>query len=713
MLDYVAANIGAVLYASAANQAGPDVINSSGTHTAAQLAHQKLIETYFPRLKFKGTPRSFEALGKLLGFDDVRMVPLWGRVSPRLPNDPGAPVNDADFSQVPEFYPQQELSPFYQPSAQRDGPYFAWFGTVDNGTASTAYYPQVVNGFQPWVRFQAEVSGISRGTLVPAAAGTYALEGGAPHAKASVILPSTGTFYSLGEGEAWNGVQITVSDFGGTLRRLDITDRLSSVKYRTSFFDLGVTMDADKADALFGTQAARSNKDVALAPHAYVSWGGTLTGTSPYRPFVGGTPAFQSVTGEDNVDFLTPFSGTVVYYRQRTEATLGDAQQNYPELAKAGQGVVQALEEVRPATRFPRRASYGYLMSDEAQYAPITAYGSVLSASVGITSTAAGTFHRSPLPPYTTGVLIQAAGSSVNAENSTDSRWPSRVIHKYAGAEGTLQGFTVPSAGSYNLQFSEASKPSVVSVEFFGTIGANNDPCTPEVVRSDAFTGTQVFAAIADYGLASNFGAGNPAQRVADRVHSWKPDLIITLGDNNYYDGLPSTIHANNTGYWNDIQQGRVYPALGNHDLNYDSGETQITYFFNGTTPGNGRYYNVRRGLVEFFCLNPGWSSAMVPSATGDASYATTTEPDGNTFTSEQGLWLKEALRRSTAPWKIVFFHFPPYVSSTSSSNYAPGYPRMRWPFREWGATGELCIKLSPRGHATSRRITSLQRPTP
>lgn len=703
ILDYLATNIGAVLYQSAVAEQQPTTITSTGTFTAQQLANQKLIEFYFPRLKFKGTARSFEALGKLLGFDDVRMVPLWGRLSPRLPNDPGAPLNDPDFSEVPEFYPKQELDPFYDPLEQRDGPYFHWYGTVSNGTALTDFYTQVINGFQPWVKFEADAFGIQNGTLTHAPAGTYLLDGGAPHFKAIAAIASTGTFTSLGEGETWNGVQVTVTDLDGTHRRLDITDRLSAIKYRTSFYNLGITMDADKADVVFGTMAARANKDIVAAPHAYVSWSGTLYGTSPYRPFTGGTAAFESTDGILTSDFLTPFAGTVDYYRERTEATLSDAQSDFEELAKAGQGVTQALEEVRAATRFPRRASYGYLIDETVQYAPIPAQECVLVAEAGTTLTASGTFTNDPLPPYTTGMTLYLDGVAYLTEDTTDSRYPERVIHQVVVGTGTLSGFTVPSAGSYNVTLeNNTAFNGTACVDFYGTVSGiytgysdgtavyGAYPNTHEVVRPDGFTGTQVFAIIGDYGLAANMVPGGPAYRVAARLHTWNPEIIISTGDNNYYAGSASTIHANNTVYWPDIREGRMFPCLGNHDLNTDNnGDIQVSYFFNGTAPGpgNGRYYNVRRGNVEFFCLNPGWSSAQVAGATGDPNYAVTLEPDGNTYDSIQGQWLKNALAASTALWKIVFFHFPPYASSTSTADYSPGYPRMRWPFREWGAT--------------------------
>lgn len=688
ILDYLATNIGAVLYASSVAENQATTITQTGTYTATQLAHQRLIETYFPRLKFKGTARSFTALGKLLGFDDVRVAPLWGRVSPRLPSDPGSPVNDPDFSEHPEYWPQQVTGPFYDPLNQNDGPFYAWYGTASSGTGATNFYTQVVNGFQPWIK--AEVVGVTGGTVAHPADGTYALAGGAPHQKASVAAGSDLRFTALGEGESWNGINVQVSAWDtGTLRRLDISDRLSSIKYRTSFYDLGITMDADKADAIFGTLTVKANKDIAVAPHAYVSFSGTLTGTSPFRPFTGGTASFQSVTGINTSDFLTPFAGTVATYVERHEAGLGDRQQNFDDLAKAGQGVSQALEEVRAATRTPRRSAYGYLQSDDVAYAPIQAEEcfAIVSATGSQLHQFTGTFTNPPLPPYTAKVVFHGTASTYELTAETIDSDPKSIYYRTT-TPGTVGGHIVlAGTGTHSYDFTVSgvfSETGTICAQFFGTIGANNWPDTHEVVRSDAFGGTQVFAAVADYGLDINYPG--PAQDVADMIHGWNPEIVLAVGDNNYYFGEASTIAANNEGYWDYIQQGRMFPVLGNHDLDSDSGEVQVNYFFNGTTPGNGRYYNIRRGNVEFFGLNPGWNTTMAGSAKGNAAFATTKEPDGNSFTSTQGQWLKEALRRSTALWKIVYFHFPPYVSNTTGASKYPGYPRMRWPFKEWGA---------------------------
>ena len=487
IIDYIASTLGAVLYQSAVAAQQPTVISDSGTFTAAQLAHQNLIGTYFPRLKFKGTTRSFDALGKLLGFDDVRMVPLWSRVSPRLPNDPGTPANDADYREVPEYFPQQDLDPFYDPLQQRDGPYFHWFGTVANGTAATNFYPQVINGYQPWVKFLEDGYGIANGTLTQALSGTYLLGGGSPHFKASISLPSTGTFYALGEGESWNGIGISVTDLGGTLRRLDITDRLSAIKYRSSFYNLGITMATDKAEEIFGTLAMRTNKDVAVSPHAYISFSGALYGTSPYRPFGGGEASFQNTTGIQTSDFLTPFAGTVAAYTERYETGLATSQENFSALAKAGQGVTQALEEVRAATRFPRRASYGYLQDDTVRYAPILGHVVLpVTAHTGA-YTGYGVFSDRPIVPYRTGISIHVGGGTYYSKDTLSSDHPGSIYHSISSEKPPffyLTATTVPSTGAYSVVL--RGSPGPVYVEFYGTIGENNYPDTSEVVRLDA-----------------------------------------------------------------------------------------------------------------------------------------------------------------------------------------------------------------------------------
>jgi tartrate-resistant acid phosphatase type 5 len=180
------------------------------------------------------------------------------------------------------------------------------------------------------------------------------------------------------------------------------------------------------------------------------------------------------------------------------------------------------------------------------------------------------------------------------------------------------------------------------------------------------------FAVIGDFG-----NAGQAEQDVANLVKSWKPEFIITVGDNNYSDGAASTIDPNIGQYYHEFiypykgrygagaTVNRFFPSLGNHDWGTAGATPYIDYF---TLPGNERYYNFVWAPVEFFAID------------SDGH-----EPDGNTASSVQGAWLQSRLAASTARWKLVYFHHPPYSSGEHGSS-----TNMRWPFQQWGASAVL-----------------------
>jgi len=83
------------------------------------------------------------------------------------------------------------------------------------------------------------------------------------------------------------------------------------------------------------------------------------------------------------------------------------------------------------------------------------------------------------------------------------------------------------------------------------------------------------------FGVIGDFGNASSNERdVANLVKSWSPDLIITVGDNNYPNGEASTIDANIGQYYHDFifpyygtygagsptGSNRFFPALSNHD---------------------------------------------------------------------------------------------------------------------------------------------------
>lgn len=181
--------------------------------------------------------------------------------------------------------------------------------------------------------------------------------------------------------------------------------------------------------------------------------------------------------------------------------------------------------------------------------------------------------------------------------------------------------------------------------------------------------------------VIGDFGMDNQAEAdVAALVAGWQPDAVLTVGDNNYPDGSAETIDANigkhyaafihpyQGNYEPGATRNRFFPALGNHDWHTTAGspplpQPSLDYF---DLPGNERYYDVVIGPVHVFVLD------------SDAH-----EPDGIESTSVQADWLRQGLADSTAPWRIVTMHHPPYSSSLAHGST----PAMQWPYADWGAT--------------------------
>lgn len=180
-------------------------------------------------------------------------------------------------------------------------------------------------------------------------------------------------------------------------------------------------------------------------------------------------------------------------------------------------------------------------------------------------------------------------------------------------------------------------------------------------------------AVIGDYGSPN----GN-VEEVAQLVRSWAPDFVVTTGDNCYSAAIDSNIgqyyhqyiHPYSGAFGAGAATNRFFPSLGNHDWDFVISCNDDTcwggYLDYFTLPGNERYYKVALGPVDLFVI--------------DSDHQ---EPDGTLTTSAQAAWLHSGLSASTAPWKIVCFHHPPFASGARDST-------MAWPFKTWGAAAVL-----------------------
>lgn len=222
--------------------------------------------------------------------------------------------------------------------------------------------------------------------------------------------------------------------------------------------------------------------------------------------------------------------------------------------------------------------------------------------------------------------------------------------------------------------------------------GCRAPDCTPEEESEDVL----LFAVISDVGTDLDASAN-----VAALVESWGPEFIVSTGDNwnntsegNTLAALDETFgqfyrtflypYRGTSGVQVATEQ-RYFPSLGNHDRDPEGRLDIVRDFFN-LPPNNGQpskgYYDVVKGPVHFFMIDSGYNGSGVNQ-----------QDDGNTETSPQAAWLRSKLASSTAPWKIVLFHHPPYASMYAGGGIDPydpdgflAYPALRWPFRQWGA---------------------------
>ena len=227
--------------------------------------------------------------------------------------------------------------------------------------------------------------------------------------------------------------------------------------------------------------------------------------------------------------------------------------------------------------------------------------------------------------------------------------------------------------------FSHKSHGIKILVALTIWVGAFN--IAPARTTAEA-AGTARFAVIGDFGKA-----GQAELDVANLAKSWNPDFIVTTGDNNYPNGEASTIDENIGQYYHQFihpytgsygagaTTNRFFPTLGNHDWNTGTVQPYLNYF---TLPGNERYYDFVRGPIHFFILD-----------------SEITEPDGNSSSSVQAAWLQSKLAASTAPWKAVFLHHPPYGSGSTHGSF----PTLQWPYAAWGAD----VVLAGHNHAYER----------
>jgi hypothetical protein len=169
--------------------------------------------------------------------------------------------------------------------------------------------------------------------------------------------------------------------------------------------------------------------------------------------------------------------------------------------------------------------------------------------------------------------------------------------------------------------------------------------------------------------VIGDFGNGSRAQyRVAEAM--WKEfeksrdpvRFVLTTGDNIYAHKILRFGSGDEDDEWDSrffrpyeplLARIPFYPTLGNHDGNESESRADLAayldnFFFPRARPA--RYYHFSYAdLAEFFALDTSLNTMEGRPASGYG-------PDG-----AQIRWLAGQLGAAAAPWKIAFFHHPPF----------------------------------------------------
>ncbi len=174
----------------------------------------------------------------------------------------------------------------------------------------------------------------------------------------------------------------------------------------------------------------------------------------------------------------------------------------------------------------------------------------------------------------------------------------------------------------------------------------------PEVGRVEGMAPAQrlVVAVIGDYGYCAY--QCTHQQAVADLVHSWQPDVIVTTGDNSYDNGLATEVAGDQRPYAADVQAGRFLPIFGNHDWGNrcDPAGLQPSLQYFGMPPAYVAHLG--NGLLDLFAVE-----------------TTCQRLDRSGQPPEQALAYASSVAASRALWKVTAGHHPPYSSGRWGNN--------------------------------------------
>jgi hypothetical protein len=122
-------------------------------------------------------------------------------------------------------------------------------------------------------------------------------------------------------------------------------------------------------------------------------------------------------------------------------------------------------------------------------------------------------------------------------------------------------------------------------------------------VADGAFRAAPAGAARFTFAVVGDFGSGNSNEAaVVSMIESWRPDFVLTVGDNAYPLGSAALLDRDIFGpYAAIMRESAWFPALGNHDVKADNGKPELEAFH---SLGNERWYRFTWGNAAVVVLD-------------------------------------------------------------------------------------------------------------
>lgn len=174
-------------------------------------------------------------------------------------------------------------------------------------------------------------------------------------------------------------------------------------------------------------------------------------------------------------------------------------------------------------------------------------------------------------------------------------------------------------------------------------------------------TAPAVTTATVRFLVLGDFGAGRtPQYRVREQLAKHPAPLLITTGDNAYPDGTHAQFQRNVFDVYRSLFAGTaIYPSPGNHDYRTDDAGPYLTNFVlpdQAWRSGDAeRYYSFDWGPVHFVALDSERPLDEASDQRGDDMLD----------------WLEADLQRAARPWRVAYFHRPPYSVSNHKGSQA------------------------------------------